>query len=291
MSKNIYRVNKKTDLDEIMKNNMYKPICICFLSKSKNQDIYDDLSSTILTISKINTYSMNIIIDFDNFTDDFNGNVGYFDSIKNNTPYFMAFFKGKIIATCDNSENFIPIVANHLEQIHSTYLDKLTSIFDNPNPVQQVQQVHQTQQVQTKNLEQTNTNPSINNNSNNQQQNVNNTSNNQKIDDNISNEIPNELEDEVNDEVNDKVNDEVNDEVNDKTSDNESEEKNIKVKNKTKKKLNKSKKTSKKIFEKDIEDNQSIQSYKSNDTIEIEKQKEKLKKLKQLKELQNMLNQ
>lgn len=277
MSKNIYRVNKKTDLDEIMKNNMYKPICICFLSKSKNQDIYDDLSSTILTISKINTYSMNIIIDFDNFTDDFNGNVGYFDSIKNNTPYFMAFFKGKIIATCDNSENFIPIIANHLEQIHSTYLDKLTSIFDNPNPVQQVQQVHQTQQVQTKNLEQTNTNPSINNNSNNQQQNVNNTSNNQKIDDNISNEIPNELEDEVNDETS--------------NNESESEEPNVKVKNKTKKKLKKSKKTSKKIFEKDIEDNQSIQSYKSNDTIEIEKQKEKLKKLKQLKELQNMLNQ
>jgi len=134
MSKNIYRVNKKTDLDEIMKNNMYKPICICFLSKSLNNTIYEDLTSTLLTISKLNTYMMNIIIDFDNFTDDFNGSNGYFDSIKNNTPYFMAFFKGKIIAITDNSENFIPIVINHLEKIHETYIGKLSMIFDNPNP-------------------------------------------------------------------------------------------------------------------------------------------------------------
>ena len=61
MSKNIYRVNKKSDLDEIMKNNMYKPICICFLSKTLNKNIYNDLSSTLLTISKINTYLINII--------------------------------------------------------------------------------------------------------------------------------------------------------------------------------------------------------------------------------------
>jgi hypothetical protein len=281
MSKNIYRVNKKTDLDEIMKNNMYKPICICFLSKSKNQDIYNNLSSTILTISKINTYSMNIIIDFDNFIDDFNGEVGYFDSIKNNTPYFMAFFKGKIIATCDNTENFIPIVANHLDQIHSTYLNKLISIFDNPNPTHN--QIHQTHyqthnQTQNKNLEQTQN--SNFNNDNNQQKNINNINNDDKINNNISNEIPNEISNELENEVNDE------------TSESEIEEQNVKVKNKTKKKSKKvSKKTSKKIFEKDIEDNQSIQSYKSNDTMEIEKQKEKLKKLKQLKELQNMLNQ
>lgn len=131
MSKNIYRVNKKSDLDDIMKNNLYKPICICFLKKSKDLDLWNNLSSTLLTISKINTYSMNILIDFDNFVDDFNGGVGYFDSIKNNTPYFMAFFKGKTIAMCDNNDNFIPIVINHLEQIHSTYVNKLLSIFDN----------------------------------------------------------------------------------------------------------------------------------------------------------------
>src|SRR3990167_10425591 len=117
MSKNIYRINKKTDLDEIMKNNLYKQICICFLSKSRNADIYNDLSLSILTIAKINTYTMNVIIDFDNFTDNFNGEIGYFDSIKNNTPSFMAFFKGKKIINCDNSENFISIVISHLEHI------------------------------------------------------------------------------------------------------------------------------------------------------------------------------
>ena len=92
MSKNIYRVNKKSDLDEIMKNNFYKPICIVFISKSQN-NMYNDLSSTLLTLSKVNSYIMTVIIDFDNFID----NIGYFSSIKNNIPYFMAFFKVKVI--------------------------------------------------------------------------------------------------------------------------------------------------------------------------------------------------
>ena len=138
MSKNIYRINKKTDLDEIMKNNLYKPICICFLSKSRNADIYNDLSLSILTIAKINTYTMNVIIDFDNFTDNFNNDVGYFDFIKNKTPCFIAFFKGKIIGSCDNSTTFIPILINHMEQIHKSIIIVILYVFtfDNANNVE-----------------------------------------------------------------------------------------------------------------------------------------------------------
>jgi hypothetical protein len=73
MSKNIYRVNKKSDLDEIMKNNFYKPVCVVFISKSQYQ-LYNELCSTLLTVSKLYTYIMTVIIDFDNFID----NIGFF---------------------------------------------------------------------------------------------------------------------------------------------------------------------------------------------------------------------
>ena len=40
MSKNIYRIKKKGDLDEIMRNNFLKPICIIFTSKSSDENSY-----------------------------------------------------------------------------------------------------------------------------------------------------------------------------------------------------------------------------------------------------------
>ena len=85
MSKNIYRVNKKSDLDEIMKNNFLKPVCIIFVSKSSNTQLYNDIVTSILAISKQHTYNMIILIDFDDFLD----NNGFFDSIKNNLPFFL----------------------------------------------------------------------------------------------------------------------------------------------------------------------------------------------------------
>ena len=126
MSKNIYRVNKKSDLDEIMRNNFYKPICIIFLSKLMDEKFYSDICTTLLTVSKKNTYNMTILIDFDNFID----NIDYFSNIKSNIPNFLAYFKGKNIGTCDNKDNFIPLIINLMEQIHSSYLSKLMNIFN-----------------------------------------------------------------------------------------------------------------------------------------------------------------
>jgi len=128
MSKNIYRIKKKSDLDEIMKNNFYKPICVIFISKS-NSLIYDDLCTTLLSVSKLNSYNMTILIDFDDFID----NIDYFSSIKNNVPYFMAFFKGKVISSLEYSDNFIPILVNQIEQIHNSYINKLRVYFNQEN--------------------------------------------------------------------------------------------------------------------------------------------------------------
>ena len=50
MSKNIYRVNKKSDLDEIMRNNFYKPICIVFVSKLMDTKIYEEIATALMTV-------------------------------------------------------------------------------------------------------------------------------------------------------------------------------------------------------------------------------------------------
>ena len=75
MSKNLYRINKKSDLDEIMKNNFLKPICIIFVSKTMDKKLYDDIAITLKSLSKQLTYSMILIVDFDDFVD----NLNFFD--------------------------------------------------------------------------------------------------------------------------------------------------------------------------------------------------------------------
>jgi len=133
MSKNIYRVNKKSDLDEIMKNNFLKPVCIIFVSKNTDNKLYDDITTSILAVSKNNTYNMTILIDFDDFLD----NNGFFDSIKTNVPYFLAFFRGKNISSIDNKDNFIPLIVNKMEEIHQSYISKLSTAFAQTNEIPQ----------------------------------------------------------------------------------------------------------------------------------------------------------
>ena len=268
MSKNIYRVNKKSDLDEIMKNNFYKPICIVFLSKLTNSKIYDDLSMTLLTASKINTYNMTVIIDFDNFID----NIGYFSSIKNNIPYFMAFFKGKMIGSCEYSDNFIPLIINHMDQIHKSYLNKLMGFFNQENNDNQNIQQNQNDQIPNNNFD--------------RQDNI----NNEIEDDNVVEEFIND-NDESNGESNDESNGESNDESNGENIENREELENHDIKNKNEKKGKKKNKDNKKSLKKKVEDNFSNFSNETNNTEVIQKKKEKLKKLKKLKELQELLNQ
>ncbi len=154
MSKNIYRVNKKSDLDEIMKNNFYKPVCIVFLSKNSNTKVYQEITSAILEMSKHLTYLMIVVIDFDDFID----NNDFFQGIKENVPYFLSFFKGKNIVNCDDKENFIPLIISHMDQIHKSYVNRLIQAFNQeqnqtnqpnqPNQPNQSNQSHSNQSNQ-----------------------------------------------------------------------------------------------------------------------------------------------
>lgn len=150
MSKNIYRVNKKSDLDEIMKNHFYKPVCIIFASKSVDTKLYSDITGTLSSMSKHLTYLMIVLIDFDDFID----NNNFFADIKSNVPFFLAFFKGKNIMSEQDKENFIPLVVNHMDQIHKSYLNKLIQTFNQSQEVNQqsTENVQQNQSLQN-NLE------------------------------------------------------------------------------------------------------------------------------------------
>lgn len=130
MGKNIYRVNKKTDLDDIMRNNYYKPIFITMMSSEKNKSIQSNLNSTLLALAKTCTYSMILIIDFDDFDD----NIGFFSTIQNGPlPHFITFLTGKQYDFCEANDNFIPMIVNKIDQFHKMYLNKLMDVF-NPNP-------------------------------------------------------------------------------------------------------------------------------------------------------------
>ena len=93
MSKNLYRVGKKSDLDEIIKNNFFKPICIVFTSKEIEKEFEDKIANIFKEVSKKNTYCMYLLINLDNFID----NINFFNQMKINSPNFIAYFKGKQI--------------------------------------------------------------------------------------------------------------------------------------------------------------------------------------------------
>ena len=101
MSKNLYRVCKKSDLDEIIKNNFFKPICIIFTTKDIVKDFEENIANLFKTISKQNTYCMHLLINLDNFID----NINFFGEMRNNSPNFIAYFKGKQISSFSNSQN------------------------------------------------------------------------------------------------------------------------------------------------------------------------------------------
>ena len=84
MSKNIYRVTKKSDLDEIIKNNFFKPICIIFTTKDNEKDFEDNVAGLFKTLAKQNTYCMHLLINLDNFID----NINFFGEMRLNSPHY-----------------------------------------------------------------------------------------------------------------------------------------------------------------------------------------------------------
>lgn len=278
MSKNIYRVNKKSDLDEIMKNHFYKPVCIIFVSKSTDTKLYTDITSTLVTFSKQLTYLMMVLIDFDDFID----NNNFFQDIKSNVPFFLAFFKGKNIMSEQDKENFIPLMINHMDQIHKSYLNRLVQAFnqnqENTSQLEQSGQSNITEPVQQENTLQSN--QKIQNN--NQVNQVNEVT--QNVDDVQNEEIQSFSSDTSS--VSSKSSASSKSSKTSKSSN--SSEKVSKSSNESSKPSKKDKKTKK--VKKVVEESESSdKDNSSNDTEKIQKEKAKLKKIKELQKLKELL--
>ena len=136
MSKNIYRVTKKSDLDEIIKNNFLKPICIIFINDSISSNLIDEIALTLKEIAKKNTYSMFLIVNLDKFID----NINFFDDMKKNLPCLISYFKGKQLVMIHEKENFIPIITNVIDKINNSYIHKLTTLFNENNKQENTQE-------------------------------------------------------------------------------------------------------------------------------------------------------
>jgi hypothetical protein len=132
MSKNLYRVGKKSDLDEIIKNNFFKPICIIFTTKEIEKEFEDKIANLFKEVSKNNTYCMYLLINLDNFID----NINFFNQMKINSPNFIAYFKGKqisgssFICEKDSIDNYINTIKNLIDKINSSYVQRLINLFN-----------------------------------------------------------------------------------------------------------------------------------------------------------------
>ena len=137
MSKNLYRVCKKSDLDEIIKNNFFKPICIIFTTKDTDKDFEDNIAGLFKTLAKQNTYCMHLLINLDNFID----NINFFGEMRLNSPNFITYFKGKQISSFSNTQNnkelFLSSTADIINKINSSYIQKLVNSFNEDNKTKQ----------------------------------------------------------------------------------------------------------------------------------------------------------
>jgi len=136
MSKNIYRVNKKSDVDIIFKNNLLKPIFLVFVDNKTDEKLVNEIEKTLLILSKKNTYGISLIINFDKFTDEMN----FFNQYNENLPSFVSFFLGQQVtehssnsnSNSNSNNNFISVIVSIIEKIHLNYVSKLNVMFTEP---------------------------------------------------------------------------------------------------------------------------------------------------------------
>ncbi len=272
MSKNLYRVGKKSDLDEIIKNNFFKPICIIFTTKEIEKEFEDKIANLFKEVSKNNTYCMYLLINLDNFID----NINFFNQMKINSPNFIAYFKGKqisgssFISEKDSIDNYINTIKNLIDKINSSYVQRLINIFN-----QNDQELNEKQSNKEKVVEENNDkNLNLDNKDNKENKdNIKNNKNYKKVenknnnkDDNDDDNDDDDDDDNDNEEEDDDEDDDEDDE-DDKDDDEDNNEDN-KKKSQDKEDINNIKKRS---IEIDVEQ------------IEIDRKKEKLKELIKLK--------
>ncbi len=270
MSKNLYRVGKKSDLDEIIKNNFFKPICIIFTTKEMEKEFEDKIANLFKEVSKNNTYCMYLLINLDNFID----NINFFNQMKINSPNFIAYFKGKqisgssFISEKDSIDNYINTIKNLIDKINSSYVQRLINIFN-----QNDQELNEKQSNKEKVKDEDGDKNKVNKENEENEENEENKKNYKKVenknnnkDDNDDDNDDDDDDDNDNEEEDDDEDDDEDDE-DDKDDDEDNNEDN-KKKSQDKEDINNIKKRS---IEIDVEQ------------IEIDKKKEKLKELIKLK--------
>ena len=275
MSKNIYRVTKKSDLDEIIKNNFLKPIFIVFLNDSVPANMFEEVAITLKTMAKKNTYDMFLIINLDKFID----NINFYDELKKIVPCFISYFKGKQVAFIEDKQNFLPVITNVIEKINDNYMSRLINYFqENYENNQQPRQIPV--EVNTiNNPQQSGVVSTVEPNGMNQvTQNI--EENNKKIiknqKENVEKQVK-ENDDEEEEEDEDDDEEEEDDDIKEKVT--EKEEDNPKV-------INNIKKRTIELEEKKVEvKKQDEESHDDDESEEIRKKKEKLKQLLKMKQM------
>ena len=189
MSKNIYKVDSRKNLDLIIEKNYLKPICVVFIKESDNKEEYILTQESLKALAKECSYCIILLVNFDKFTD-YND---FFKDIKNATPYFITFFKNLPITTIEKKEKFLESVIDRVSAVNQNYIEKLFEAFNNQqtndnnqqttisnNQPQTISNNNQSETISNNNQPQTITN-------NNQQQTIANNNNNQQpiINDNL----------------------------------------------------------------------------------------------------------
>jgi hypothetical protein len=153
MAKNIYRVDAKIKLDEIIENSTWKPICTIFIKKSAMKaGEYDIMQTELAKIAKFCNYAMILVVDFDNFTD-YNDT---YAEIREATPYYTQQFHGTTLFRIDGREKtfvtFMMEALGKIDDLHGQYVAELMKHFQKEcggnKPTEQQPQKERTQSAE-----------------------------------------------------------------------------------------------------------------------------------------------
>ena len=133
MSKNLYRINSKNDLNDLMSESYVKPIGIVFVNNTLELSYLEKLVDLIRKTAKVNNYMSHVIINLDDFED----TTGFFNDIKTKTlPFFISYFLLKEITrhesastNVDKSETFLEDYSEIVSGVNDHYKNKLITYF------------------------------------------------------------------------------------------------------------------------------------------------------------------
>jgi len=130
MSKNIFRVNTKNDLNEIISENYFKPIGITFVNNKLDNDFLNKLVLLLKQNAIKNNYMIHIVINID----DFNDPTDFYNDLKTKImPFYIAYFTLKEITRYEDTTNFLDNISDIISGINDHYKGKLQSFFSRPS--------------------------------------------------------------------------------------------------------------------------------------------------------------